>query len=324
MVTRQEVRDAYRYILGREPESELAVDGHVNVADVNELRKRFVASAEFEILYAKREVQNHIESYVPAMDLPVIRVDTNASPSELQALLNRIKEEWEGFGRDEPHWSVLTHEAFKKASLADNMEEFFRSGKYVANIIQAFLARNGLTRNYGTCFELGCGVGRITLQLAKLFPRVIGADISRFHLDVCREELRRNQADNVELLCLTEVGAIRNIPSFDFFVSLIVLQHNPPPVIKLLLEAILRKLNPGGIAIFQVPTYRNGYSFDLANYLHKPTPLHMEMHVLPQQEVFSIITATGCRVVEVREDSFASGRTSQSLSNTFFVQRPLP
>lgn len=352
MVTRQEVADAYRYILGREPESAAAVDSHLEVKSVAELRKLFLESPEFGSLYARHgihgqpptpmpvsdqpnsgptdsgtsnpehDAQAYVEKFIPAMDLPFIQVDTEASPAELKTLLNRIKCEWEEFGRDEPHWSVLTHDSYKKDSLEKNRQEFFSSGKHVANIIQSFAERNGLTLGaFKRCFELGCGVGRLTLQLAGMFPRVIGADISHFHLDICKEELRRAGFSNVELLCLTDAANLQEIPEFDFFVSLIVLQHNPPPVMKVLLETILAKLKPGGVGIFQIPTYRKGYRFDLGEYLHHPGLPHMEMHVLPQPVVFEVIGRSGCRVIEVREDSFASGRTSESLSNTFFVRK---
>ena len=42
------------------------------------------------------------------------------------------------------------------------------------------------------------------------------------------------------------------LPEFDLFFSMIVLQHNPPPLIALMLEKIAARLRPGGVAVFAV------------------------------------------------------------------------
>ena len=77
----------------------------------------------------------------------------------------------------------------------------------------------------------------------------------------------------------------------------------------------------GGAAVFQVPTWRRGYAYDLDAYLRRPKRLHMEMHVLPQAHVHRIIARNGCRLLELREDGWAEGRTAATISNTFFVVR---
>ena len=50
------------------------------------------------------------------------------------------------------------------------------------------------------------------------------------------------------------VDEMVNLERVDLVYSLIVLQHNPPPVIRLIVRAFLKALNPGGVAYFQVPT----------------------------------------------------------------------
>ncbi|MBN9421756.1 MAG: class I SAM-dependent methyltransferase [Candidatus Accumulibacter sp.] len=319
MVNKDDVVNAYRYILGREPESDDVVMTHMSAASLEELRIRFLDSQEFSQKYSRSGAVD-IEGFMLPQDMPPLSVDIEADPQQMQALLDRIKREWEEFGEKDPHWSVLTHASYKKKFISENKSGFFESGRFVANIVRAFSDRNGVpVENYRSCFELGCGVGRITLHLSQIFESVIGADISKFHLDVCREELRQNGVKNVSLNCITDVRQLMELPRFDFFVSMIVLQHNPPPVIKFILECILDKLNPGGAAVFQVPTYRRSYRFDLSEYIGCPSPLHMEMHVLPQSEIFSILNNSRCDLVEVREDGWADGRTPNSLSNTFFV-----
>jgi SAM-dependent methyltransferase len=97
------------------------------------------------------------------------------------------------------------------------------------------------------------------------------------------------------------------MPRFDVFFSLIVLQHNPPPLIAFLLRTLLNKLEPGGLAYFQVPTYRFGYRFDPDAYIASELKLGVpEMHVLPQHVVLRIADEAGCRPLEVREDPSGS------------------
>jgi hypothetical protein len=78
-------------------------------------------------------------------------------------------------------------------------------------------------------------------------------------------------------------------------------------------------LRAGGIAIFQVPTYQQGYTFRVKEYLARPPTLDMEMHYIPQDVVFALIAEWHCKVLEVREDGWI-GR-GHSISNTFVVQR---
>jgi SAM-dependent methyltransferase len=320
MVSRDDVVNAYRYILGREPEGAEAIETHMAAQDLAQLRGNFLNSSEFLQGLGAREF--NLEGALPPQALPANPIDCEASAQQLESLLDRIRREWESFGKSEPHWSVLTHEKYKQDVIGDSREEFFASGKLAADIVAAFCKRHGLSFDRtATCFELGCGVGRITMHLARLFPRVIAADISRFHLDICREELRERAIDNVEPFCLDAPARLAQMPPIQAFCSFIVLQHNPPPVITFLLDGILGKLSRGGVAVFQVPTWRKGYRFSLARYLAFPMRLHMEMHVLPQEQVFRIIARNGCRVVEVREDGWADGRTAETISNTFFVMK---
>jgi len=54
--------------------------------------------------------------------------------------------------------------------------------------------------------------------------------------------------------------------------------------------------------------------------LNTPPTKSLEMHFLPQHEIFKIVDATGCRCLEIREDSMV-GEESKMLSNTFVFQK---
>ena len=122
----------------------------------------------------------------------------------------------------------------------------------------------------------------------------------------------------MEFRKLESIKSLDMLPKFDVFYSVIVLQHNPPPVIGVVLKKILSKLRGGGIAYFQVPTYALGYQFDCKTYLRGfMRNTRMEMHVFPQRELFELIREQGCRLVEMREDNYVG--TGNMISNSFLV-----
>jgi hypothetical protein len=103
-------------------------------------------------------------------------------------------------------------------------------------------------------------------------------------------------------------------------VSIIVLQHNPPPVIAFLLRTILAKLNPGGLAYFQVPTYRKDAVFKADQYLKGATVSgEMEVHVIPQADVWRIANETDCQVLDVRENDWTG--IPDGVSNSILLMK---
>jgi SAM-dependent methyltransferase len=169
-------------------------------------------------------------------------------------------------------------------------------------------------------FEFGCGIARVTPHLAEVFPRVTACDVSAAHLQIAREVIDRSGAPNVKLTLADEEKFGMEGP-FELWFSRIVLQHNPPPIMALILRCALMLLAPRGVAVFQVPTYCRGYQFNTVEYLASLTGTgNIEMHILPQAAVFKILAETECRPVEVREDG-ATGLGSAWLSNTFVVTK---
>jgi SAM-dependent methyltransferase len=170
------------------------------------------------------------------------------------------------------------------------------------------------------CVENGCGLGRVTLALAKRFKKVHGYDISPNHLKRAEEYATQRGVKNVSFHLSPIDSVADGFEDCDFFYSRLVLQHNPPPVIRELIAGSLKALRPNGVAIFQVPTYRVGYSFRIKDYIARPRVREIEMHCLPQSEVFSVIADAGCNVIEVAQDN-AIGGYGEWISDTFVVQR---
>jgi trans-aconitate methyltransferase len=223
--------------------------------------------------------------------------------------------------RKRPHWTVLTVPKYQPDQFEAHRKEFFDSGKKATKNLKAFAARSRIDlASYQTCFELGCGVGRVTLALSEIFPRVVGADIATPMLEEAKRSAASFNVKNISWLLTNRFNAFDDLSEFDVFFSGIVLQHNPPPVIGWLLTRLLGKLKSGGIAYFQLPTYRSGYSFSAQEYLASPTENAIEMHVFPQADLFELASRAGCRVLEIREDG-AAGENMAQISNTLFLRK---
>lgn len=326
-ISRWEVIEAYRAMLAREPESEQAIQDHMAAATVADLYQGLIESEEFRERFRAtlepRDSPAIDESTISkSLDLPPIEVQSQiADATQLAAIFARISGAWTRLGQEDPYYSVCADPRMLGTEIGDWGEEFYAGGENDARHMSSFAARSGIDLTGRTCLELGCGVGRVTRWLAPLFRRVQGIDISLEHLAIAQRHLAEAGIENVSLSQITALDDLRQVIGYDAFFSILVLQHNPPPLIAFFLMQVLTNLNPGGVGYFQVPTYSRGYSFRLGEYLHKPIPEEpeMEMHVLPQRDVLKIVHGTGCRVLELREDG-TSGR-SDAISNTFFVQK---
>ncbi len=309
-------------MLGREPENEDVVNNLCqNTHTLVALREVFLKSPEFqqrmgEILNQPQSVrQRH------PFTLPKIPVETEVSNDVLDQMFERIHQEWEYLGQTEPYWSVITQPQYYQAEFESHREQFYNSGNYTCKIFLASLRRSGINpADLQTCLEVGCGVGRVASYLAEVFTNVIAADISSKHLELAKQYLQSKQIANVQLQHWKTVNLIERLPMVDTIFSVITLQHNPPPVIAWMLKKLLGKLRSGGVASIQIPTYRNGYMFEVKRYLQSTQPNTLEMHFMPQHAVFKIIAEANCISLEIREDNMV-GDEDKMLSNTFLIQK---
>jgi SAM-dependent methyltransferase len=310
-ITREHVQWAYRTFLDREPESEEAIAAHMVAADLEALARRFIASREF-----RQKLLQHDQ--IVSVDAAGNSVEVDVDADALALLVAHVRRCWEFLGQERPHYSVLTSPSFLPDALQENEVAFWASGEKHADVLIRILARCGvLSIDSLTCIDFGCGVGRVTAPLANRFAAVHPYDISAPHLEIAKSRTRKA---NFHLL---RELPVKLVPA-DVFYSSIVLQHNPPPIIAMLIKNALACLKPGGIAVFQVPTYEVGYSFSVRAYLQKidrSPPPGMEMHCLPQHHIFRFAAEACCRVIEVREDN-STGRRGRDISNVFIIQRP--
>jgi SAM-dependent methyltransferase len=255
---------------------------------------------------------------VEAAEANEVAIDVDTAT--LEKMLSIVERAWMALGESEPYWSVWTSDSFKKQNFDANAQTFYESGRRDTERLHAWLQRNGIEESgLKTCCEYGCGTGRVTPWLARAFPRVVACDISAAHLAIARRVLDERGIKNVQLTRVDSRSAIQSLEPFDILFSLIVFQHNPPPVIAFLLRTLLARLRPGGVLFFQVPTYATGYRFSAEEWLRLGDAHGMEMHVLPQRNVFAIALLAGCEVLEVQPDTYAG--TQGWVSTTFLLRK---
>lgn len=304
MVTRSEVIDAYRLLLGREPESETAIAAKLPLPDWVALRQDFMGSPEYDGHAAGHDRPAN------ALLASANRVEVEVERSCFDALVGHVRRTWEALGQERPHWSVLTNAAFLPEQIGHNLDSFYASGAIDLTALAAALDRAEMPMNaQGRVFELGCGVGRLTEHLAGRFRAVVACDVSRPHLDIARDRLRSRGIGNVAFRQLTNLSVLGDEPPFDLFFSLITLQHNPPPLIYAILKTAFARLSDGGVAYFQVPVHQQGYSFRIGEYLQRleTGAAVMEMHLVPQHHLFALFATCGMTVRDLLFDDRTGG-----------------
>lgn len=87
-----------------------------------------------------------------------------------------------------------------------------------------------------------------------------------------------------------------------------------------ILSSLVKNLRNGGIGIFQIPVYMNGYEWKFKDYIQNQKD-DMEMHCIPQTEIFKILKKNTVDLKEVRENADI-GNSGSWVSNIFLVHKP--
>lgn len=303
MVTRDEVIYAFRLLLGREPESEAVIEHFLPTPNWANLREVFLNCAEFKV---KSDPGAGIDVSTDYINALADKIDVEISEPHFARLIAHVQASWETLGREQPHWSVLTNPRFLPGNIENNVDSFYETGESSVQILEKAAARAGkeLSSDW-SCFELGCGVGRVTSRLVKRFKHVLAADISYPHLAIASEHLKTAGVENVDFLQMKSLETLESLEPFDIFYSVIVLQHNPPPLIFRMLQLILAKVRTGGCVYFQVPVASPNYRFSIDEYLSKIDRGEgkMEMHMLPQVYLFRLLDEQGFRLLDFQRDN---------------------
>ncbi|MEH0196591.1 class I SAM-dependent methyltransferase [Caulobacter sp. CCNWLY153] len=292
-----DVHACYRLFLGRESETaDAALSQLADSPSVWTLVSRFHGSAEAQ----RRRVSEASALIERAQDGRGVNLDLNED--QAQALTAHVEQVWSRYGREDAYFSVLTNPRYRAEHMGGaEVEEFYATGQEEVDHFLAACARNAALPPTGPMIELGCGVGRMGEAFARRNLRYDGVDISAGHLHLARERLAARGVENARLRLLPDYLA--DDDRHDLFFSVLVLQHNPPPIMHRLLDTCLARLNPGGLAYFQAPCRLFDYGFETGSYLAGAARQEaMEMHALPQSAVFALLARHGLTPIEVTPD----------------------
>jgi len=159
---------------------------------------------------------------------------------------------WQRIAETTPYWGVYARDEFKAAELgAEARARFFASGEeHVAaifRVVERF--RPGFRPSHA--LDFGCGVGRVTIPLARRAARVSGVDVSPAMLAEARKNLAAaGVAERVDL------GDSVHGP-YDFVHSHHVFQHIPERRGLELTRRLVAALAPGGVGVLHYHYWRD-------------------------------------------------------------------
>lgn len=194
-----------------------------------------------------------------------------------------VKNTWNRYGQEEPFWSVITNDQFKKENINQtHLDQFFLTGKHDTQYIQTIYKKYSTHEN-PKVLDFGCGVGRILAAWEK--PEMAdGCDISASHLETAKKYCIHNT------LHLVEPGQCPK--GYDIIYSLITLQHCRHNIIKQCIISILQALNANGIALLHIPYFMERV---------QSSDTHMEMNYITQEEVKSICKEASANILDIDE-----------------------
>ena len=168
----------------------------------------------------------------------------------LEVTLEKMRRDWDERARENARFYVNT----ERTDWTD--EQFFASGEQtvreeiltdMTNICQGKLPSEMCV------LEIGCGAGRITRALAKLFGEVHAVDVSREMAALAAKALAAYPHAHVYANNGMDLSVVPAGKPFDFAFSTIVFQHIPSrEVIETYVREVARLLRPGALFKFQV------------------------------------------------------------------------
>jgi SAM-dependent methyltransferase len=227
---------------------------------------------------------------------------------------------WTSIGADDPYWGVLTRETYARDHFdAAARAEFFATGEtYVDQVFATIGAQLDPTFTATRALDFGCGVGRLTLPLARRAHEVVGVDVSPGMLAEATANATRAGLANTTFVP-SDDGLTQVDGRFDLVHSFIVFQHIDPARGERIVRELLARLWDGGVGVLHL-TYAHASTTPLrrraltAAYERVPcavavrnvlkrrppgAPL-MEMRRYDLSRVLRIVQEAGCHDVHLR------------------------
>ena len=309
----EDIRALYRTVLKREAESDAVVRNYTAAqVPLGAALEIFLNCPE----YVERNVPSGAAAIWRAREPGSVEVD--ATEEQLAAMRAHVEKVWSAYGEKETYWSVLTADKYRDQAMdAAALADFYASGHRTYEQIARLLSRNGIAEGrIHSVLDFGCGVGRLAAPFVQRFGHYTGVDISPGHLRLARQRATESGLAAADFMTMSDF--LRSDIVYDLYYSLIVLQHNPPPIMREMLRAGLQRVRPGGYALFQVPAMIFDYNFSVERYLAGGARDSMEMHALPQRTVFAELVDAGFQLLEVVPDPFIG---TAGISYVYFAEK---
>ncbi len=224
---------------------------------------------------------------------------------------------WEHYGDKNPYFGVATYDKFKNENLDEfAKDEFFETGEtYVEKIWDEI--ENSFIENFKPkrILDFGCGVGRLTLPLAKRGEEAVGVDISPQMIEEAKKNCAEYGIENIKF-AESDENLSKVEGSFGLIHSFIVFQHINPKIGENIIRRMIEMLADDGIGVLHVTfnhraesasvlrfkMYRDyPFIYRLRNILkrQKHEPL-MEMHEYNLNRLFLILMDNHCHKCVVR------------------------
>lgn len=170
-------------------------------------------------------------------------------PMELES----HRRNWEDLSELDPYWAILSDPSKRFGGW--DLGDFFESGRAEVDGLMSRTGALGRPLERRQALDFGCGVGRLTRALSTYFDRCVGIDISEQMVATAREVNR--DVHNCQF-AVNNGSDLRSwqAESFDLVYTQLVLQHLPGrAAILRCLEELVRLVRPGGLLVFQLPSY---------------------------------------------------------------------
>jgi SAM-dependent methyltransferase len=168
---------------------------------------------------------------------------------------------WEAFARQDPQFYIDP-----TVGRDVDAEHFIEGGR---GVVEQVLEWTGEVGTPDRALEIGCGIGRDTVHLARHFRHVDGVDISA---TMVRSARNRGLPKNVRLHVLSgrDLDAFES-ESVSFVFSHLVFQHvTDDAIVGSYLREVARVLKPDGVAALQFDTRRTQLLAGLVQRLPDP------------------------------------------------------
>lgn len=226
---------------------------------------------------------------------------------------------WSKLGRKQPYWASFADPQYRADRINDEtIEAFFQSGeREVDDILEA--VRHDVSADFhpARALDFGCGVGRLTLPLARESRHVLAIDISDSLLEEVEENCGEQGITNVEFMHAREFNLTSMRRRFDFVLSYGVFQHMKPRLGYRATRRILDMLTTGGVGALHYTYGRKAGHVRRA--LHKARrwvpPLNLAANIVQRRSLlepvmpmyrydltrlFDLFSAQNCAILGVR------------------------